>query len=893
MQNSRELNVTHLKRPALVLARKSFLSNDEMTDTLIDLLNAMYPATTTGGSRGSFRAILALLDKNKKIVGTRYIDFDMQLYIKYNAEYLPGVVFDPKNVYPSSVHYGYVAEKYKNNIYNYNKAWHTEKLTSTPDTNVNNVNAGAQPNTTTNTTTTINSKTQNNNATSESAQTAIQEVSDSSLVSKDEGFSYKLYLFRSEDHKTLKRAMSTIEEPVKDAAGNNTGKTRKGVLQEPSSYLGGETPLKTVFVEDKGPALERGKNSELQVIHNPSKIAIDNIVMPEAISKYFSAKSLRYKHSAYVWTFTLKPNYNLLVMPRDIVHNVLGVRKANYVDNKEKIKQLAELLQKVMGYDALSMTVDTGAAFGSSTYTFLENAINSSYNKNPVLNMKNPTVLVAVGAATGIATAIGALYGFGKRIFSEEPMTEAQKGLKEIETRNRKEIYRLQGITSNLILRTTAKFSASEKAFLDKAKADLQQAKLNYQTEVGQYKKSHPELNLSTTEQILNEINKLYEEALDYYKESLKYYNLNSLLYDKKMRTESGQTYLKRLVLGNVTENARTISRIDFKLRYYILLFKKILEKIDEHYQYFIDRGILRIAPLETFNQLKEFLEHPQDIQIILNRNKQFNEGMKELFPSFNTTLSVNFKVESKEELCQLFENILFNPWAGFYISTDYTNKKYNSLYNITPKYNMFAKDTITDDSLAYRNEDIESISISRASNSASSANVSIKNKDEQYYILDSDEARAKYYKYIGTCVFEEMDELMIYLPKYYMAGSSSNTLDLCFRGIVEQVEYTNNTGYHSISLRAKCPIKLLEMSRTNVKPSFSTKNEANSMNNRIPYHVFSMPPEFLNSIPQAIAWMLTQGMTSVFCQPKIFNTQSENNENLLSYIWIKNCRII
>lgn len=877
MQTSRELNVTHLKRPALVLARKSFLSNDEMTDTLIDLLNAMYPATVTGGSRGTWRAILTLLDDNGQIVGTRYIDFHMQMYIKYNQQFLPNVVFNPKEVSPSKVHFGYISD---NNLHNYytSKAWFEENLNASTETNVENVKA---------------SNTDNSKGVAD-AQLAVNEVTDKENMSSIGGFSYRLYLFRREDHETLKQAISTVAKPIKDNTGADKGITRKGVLQEPSSYLKGETPLKTVFVEGKGPALERGKNSELQIIHNPSKI--DNKEMPEALRKYFTAKALKKKQVAYVWTFTLKPEYNLLILPRDLVHTILSRRKETYLSFQREIARLNKLMQDRENY-TLTKFIDAGIIESQQAIENMPNifpSVDLPYYLEPKINVPQVFSLSQTKQTigSGLATALGALSGFVKYIMTPEPQTDLQKQQAQIEEdyRNRRAALKKKYTSTEYYTEGAQKI---ETYIIDKSayNADLKKAEQDYNNNLKQLYEQNPNINLSPLKQISYAIATEEAKSKLWYDESIDKYNINSLLYDKQMRTTSGQSYLRRLVLNDslTTNTALNISRIDFKLRYYILLFKKILEKINEHYQYFIDRGILRIAPLEPFNQLKDFLEQTQDIQIILNRNKQANEALKEFFPSFNTNLSIKFKVETKEELCQLFENILFNPWSGFYISTDYTNKKYNSLYNITPKYNMFAKDTITDDALAYRNEDIESISISRASNSASSASVSIKNKDEQYYILDSDEARAKYYKYIGTCVFEEMDELMIYLPKYYMAGSSSNTLDLCFRGIIEQVEYTNNAGYHSISLRAKCPIKLLEMSRTNIKPSFSTKNEANSMNNRIPYHVFSMPPEFLNSIPQAIAWMLTQGMTSVFCQPKIFNTQAENNANLLSQVWITN----
>lgn len=876
MQNSRELNVTHLKRPALVLARKSFLSNDEMTDTLIDLLNAMYPATTTGGSRGTWRAILTLLDKNGQIVGTRYIDFHMQLYLKYNQQFLPRVVFNPKEVSPSKVHFGYISD---NNLHNYytSKAWFEENINTSTETNVEKVKAS-------------NTETIQGVA---DAQLAVNEVTDESKINSAEGFSYKLYLFRREDHETLKQAMSTTPKPVKDALGNDTGKTRKGVLQEPSAYLGNQTPLNTVFVENKGPAIELGTESnaktELQVIHNPSKIASKNKVMPEALSKYFTRQALQRKQVAYVWTFTLKPEYNLLILPRDLVHKILQKRKETYQSYQANIERLNKLMQDIKDYSAMKF-IESGIIEARQSQ---ENLPSITPNvKIPYLDSKiNTPNIISVSSLkntfdTGLATVLGAVCGLVRYIASDRPQTDLQKERASIEDTYNQKISELDTIYRPI--------TGPEGKFVYDSEYTTALSKIIKERDdaLKKFDETHPNINLSAAKQISYDILVTKIKSRLWYDESIEQYNINSLLYDKQMTTKSGQSYLRRLVLNDslLTNTAINISRIDFKLRYYILLFKKILEKINEHYQYFIDRGILRIAPLEAFNQLKEFLENPQDIQVILNRNKTYNNNLKTRLPSFfNTNLTVDLKVSTKEKLCQLFENVLFNPWAGFYISTDYINKKYNSLYNITPQYNMFAQDTITEDALAYRNEDIDSISISRAANSASSATVSIKNKDEQYYILDSDEARAKYYKYIGTCVFEEMDELMIYLPKYYMSGSSSNTLDLCFRGIVEQVEYTNNAGYHSISLRAKCPIKLLEMSRTNIKPSFSTKNEANSMNNRIPYHVFSMPPEFLNSIPQAIAWMLTQGMTSVFCQPKIFNTQAENNKKLLSFVWIPN----
>lgn len=859
MKTSRELNVTHLKRPALVLARKSFLSNDEMTDTLIDLLNAMYPATFTGGSRGTWRAILTLLDNSGQIVGTRYIDFHMQLYLKYNEQFLPDVVFNPKEVSPSKVTFGYISD---NNLHNY-KAWFEESIYTPTETNVEKVKAD-------NTTTTVTTD-KNNIQGEQDAQLAVKEVQDTQNLSLSGGFSYKLYLFRREDHETLKRAISTVEQPVTDSTGKNTGETRKGVLQEPSDYLKKKTPLETVFVEGKGPANERGTNSELRLIHNPSRKAKPEEKLPEELRKYFTVRALQHKQFAYVWTFTLKPEYNLLIMPRNLIHKILRTRKETYVNYQTKLDQLNQLLTDYKNY-SLPKFIDEGIVKAQEA-TKKSNVSLFDSNIKVQSPLKPITTLVKDTFDSGIATVAGGLYGLIKYIFTPKPKTDLQKKRDAI-------IQKYEYDRDTLFQKYTGGTGISYSGHL----ADVPYVPTEYYTELKKLEKkrdeelallekTNPNINVSPIKQISYDIEDFKNKSKDWYNESIEKYNLNSLLYDKQMTTMSGQSYLRRLQLNKdlITDKALHISRIDFKLRYYILLFKKIIEKIDERYQYFIDRGILRIAPLEPFTILRNFLDNPQDIQKQIDEAKDTN-------------------VKTKEDLCKLFENILFNPWAGFYISTDYLNKRYNSLYNITPNESMFSRDANTDIALRYRNEDIDSISISRASNSASSANVSIKNKDEQYYILDSEESRAKYYKYIGTCVFEEMDELMIYLPKYYMAGSSENTLDLCFRGIVEQVEYTNDAGYHYISLKAKCPIKLLEMSRTNIKPSFSTKNEANSMNNRIPYHVFSMPPEFLNSIPQAIAWMLTQGMTSVFCQPKIYKDTHENNEQLLlKDVWIDN----
>lgn len=912
MKNSRELNVTHLKRPAVVLAKKNFLSNDEMTDALVELLNNMYPADVTGGAKGDIRAILALLDKDgKSIIGTRYIDFDMQLYLKYDSEYLPNLVFNPKGVSPRKVVYGTISD---NNIHNYEKGWE-DSSTESPKVDAAKVKAETP---------------------SAEAQVAIEEVirgeKDSVVTTETEGYSYRLYLFKYVDHDTLKKEMALGKYATQ------LDKIDVGYLKKTSAYLTNATPLDTVFVSGKGPSIDRSNtpNSELQVIHYPSRDARQNKVMPEAISKYFSEKSLKYKHSAYVWTFTLKPGYNLLVLPRERIHGILSNRVANYKSYTQKINELTKLAIEYEQTTYVRQLSDTREDFvkkAESKYD-LEKAIydDAQYSKSlftkALIRYRPQNIIMYSSATSGpmkaatkaMAYILGSLWGATKWVFTQNPKTPLQQEREHIEQEYRTARSLIYGNdaywSGEYISVKSNNFSKYNRVLNAAGEKALAEASKKRADELAKFKENNPNADLKPQEQLDAEIKKYNDLAYNELAYNLKKYNINSLLYDAQITPAQAYNAI-RLCLGNVTNNAADISIVDFKLRYYILLFQKILQKIEEKYQYFIDNNILRIAPLNIFNQLKDILLAGQDINITLQQNAAKVESLLNNLPTntnpkkqvgisvglpsvqktqftkvhvdkSSTAIDPNDYIKTKQELCKAFENVLFNPWAGMYISTDYKNKKYNSLYNITPTRDMFLNKEEADMALSYRNEDIESITISRAANSASSSSVSIKNKDEKYYILENDETKKQYYKHIGTCVFEEMDELLIYLPKYYMSNPSDNTLDLCFRGIIEQVEYVNSAGYHSISLRAKCPIKYLEMSRTNVKPSYSTKTEANSMHSMIPYHVFSMPPEFLNSLPYAIAWMLTQGLSTVFCQPKAYS-DTDNITKLISKVPIDN----
>ena len=145
---------------------------------------------------------------------------------------------------------------------------------------------------------------------------------------------------------------------------------------------------------------------------------------------------------------------------------------------------------------------------------------------------------------------------------------------------------------------------------------------------------------------------------------------------------------------------------------------------------------------------------------------------------------------------------------------------------------------------------------------------------------------------YAGEIIFEPMDDVFIYLP------TLEEKLTLSFKGFVDSAEYINDKGYNSIGLKLSCPLKKLELSRTNIKPSLSSAENNNSS-----IHPFVVPPQMFDSIERWAPFMLMQALTFYSsmlkastiedAEKRIYEVDAktqlpEFNDILLKFLWYR-----
>lgn len=223
-----------------------------------------------------------------------------------------------------------------------------------------------------------------------------------------------------------------------------------------------------------------------------------------------------------------------------------------------------------------------------------------------------------------------------------------------------------------------------------------------------------------------------------------------------------------------------------------------------------------------------------------------------------------------KKKLVEVFESIYYGDWAGFYYTNStpknesiarYTNTEVdkNLLTNVFSK--MSAKGIVdsmkasVSDLLSsltsiqttglsdLNNKDVASISISRQTMGKSHATLLVNSIEEKY----------TYQKgvYKGETLFEPMDEVLIYLPTY------DEKLELSFKGVLSSVETVNNKGYHNIIIECDCPLKLIDIVRTNIKPSYSFTEADYAL-----IQPFQVPDYMMKSVEQWAPFMLMQGLS-------------------------------
>lgn len=295
---------------------------------------------------------------------------------------------------------------------------------------------------------------------------------------------------------------------------------------------------------------------------------------------------------------------------------------------------------------------------------------------------------------------------------------------------------------------------------------------------------------------------------------------------------------------------------IDFKILYYMMIkYNVVLPKYNKLEPEFIHgnnkKSTVRMFPVDFFTATGSIEsgntsdsniltfginpEHPTEIQ-------------------YNIDTISRLDMSAKKRLVEMYEQVYYGGWSGFYYTNAtgyledvarYTNTALvdNVLTTVQESIKEPTFATLTE-LRDLNNTDVTEINISRQTMGKSSATISLKSVNDKYSFKKG--------IYQGECLFEPMDEVNIYLPTY------TNGLTLSFSGIVSSVDNMVTNGYHSVSLQCDCPIKLLEINRTNIKPSMSGGEETDYSQ----LNPFLVPTSMMKSIENWAPLMLAQSLT-------------------------------
>lgn len=352
------------------------------------------------------------------------------------------------------------------------------------------------------------------------------------------------------------------------------------------------------------------------------------------------------------------------------------------------------------------------------------------------------------------------------------------------------------------------------------------------------------------------------------------------------------------------------VRMIDFKLMYYMMIkYNVVLEKYKKLEEEFIygnnSYSTVRMFPVNFFTATGELEGTTARVTKV---------DKKELYQIDFDTLAA-LPIETKKKLVSMYENVYYGGWSGFY----YTNGTVNP-EDIAPYSNTKLSDRIlttvqeylnTDDESKYlekyegltdftrfryltelndvKNSDVSDIVVSRQTMGKSQATITLKNIDNKYVFQKG--------IFKGESIFEPMDEVSIYFP------TTRGGLTLAFTGYIDSTDIAVTNGYNMIGLQCSCPIKKLEINRTNVKPSMSGGLETDYT----PLNPFLVPPKMMESVEHWIPFMLIQPLTymtsmlgdivhpesTMVYESKLLSNQGnysiyhpEFNDPLLQYLW-------
>lgn len=301
-----------------------------------------------------------------------------------------------------------------------------------------------------------------------------------------------------------------------------------------------------------------------------------------------------------------------------------------------------------------------------------------------------------------------------------------------------------------------------------------------------------------------------------------------------------------------------------FKVEYYAILLKKVMER---------------------YNKFKYFIETTKTLELV---NKDIYESLVTLLKSKELTTESDDKQKPLSQVEIDFitqsEKFFYSPFSGFYI-TSYSETKKEVLspyWNSTATTDMLStgtNDIVLDAAskdilINNQNKDVSSISIDRVTSGMSIASLVIKNDKEKYNYEQSDVLNR------ANFIIEPMDEIAIYLPTTQtetIGGVITNNdkLRIAFSGVISKVSSRNNAGMHSISISAECYKKYLKINRTNTRPSATRAESGNKM-----VQAFDMPYEFYNTIENWMTYMFTTSLTTFGSE---LSNSTDYDKNLFS----------
>lgn len=343
-----------------------------------------------------------------------------------------------------------------------------------------------------------------------------------------------------------------------------------------------------------------------------------------------------------------------------------------------------------------------------------------------------------------------------------------------------------------------------------------------------------------------------------------------------------------------------SVDMIDFKLMYYMMIkFDVVLPKYLKLLDDFLTGNKfspVKMYPMDFFdatNSLEygdvgEFGE--SNAANVPDKFGKEDIQTYDLPPILSYDTITQLPLETKNKLLNIYENAYFGGWSGFYYTSSTPNNESISKYTNTVIATTLKG--INDVSLpldGIANKDVETIALSRQTMGKSTATIVLNDIDDKYaYKTDI---------YKGECLFEPLDEVSIYLPNL------DGTISQSFVGYISSVNQINQNGYHSISLMCECPIKLLDIVRTNIKPSMDQSESGYSS-----VHPFTVPWDMLKTIEKWAPLMLAQGLTYMTSmlgssKGKVYSIITENGnkgrdsfsiqspyfeDSLIGYLWFR-----